>query len=223
MNPITYKLNLNGSSASTYYPAVTSLTDTVVAHAERSITPIAKKYRIFLIGYALEEPRSVEEYTYELLNLGILWRAYGSTALAVNVAPFHFMARLGEWRKTHPRWKPFIDVLRGMILSFFLVPVPVRRTEYAPRTLNDLGRLVTWLEATGDFREDAFRYIRWLGYLGTKPPEYFDAMMHNVLEFADWFEKESERRMSVFTPNVDCFVSASTSRYRWREDRFSCL
>ena len=223
MNPITYKLNVDGSSASTYYPSIASFTDRVLAHAQSSIMPIAKKFRIYLIGYALEEPRSVDEYSYELLNLGTLWRAYGSTALAVNVAPFHFMARLGEWRKTHPRWKPLIDCIRGMILSYVLVPTPIQRTEYAPRTLSDLERLITWLEATGDFREDAFRYIRWLGYLGTKPNEYFDAMMKNVLEFSDWFEKESEARMGVFTQNVDVFVSSNASRYRWREDRFSCL
>lgn len=223
MNPITYKLNLNSSGASSYYSSVGRFTDDVLSHAELSIAPIAKKYRIFLIGYELEVPRSVEEYTYELLNLGILWRKYGSTALAVNVAPFHFMARLGEWRKTHPRWKQLIDVVRGMILSFFLVPVPIQRTNYAPRTLSDLGRLVTWLEATGDFREDAFRYIRWLGYLGTKPTGYFDAMMKTVLEFSDWFENQSMVRMGDYTPNVDTFVSSSVSRYRWREDRFSCL
>ncbi|MEW5800136.1 MAG: DUF116 domain-containing protein [Bacteroidota bacterium] len=223
MNPITYKLNLNGSSALSYYPAVASFTDEVLERAERTITPIAKKYRIFLIGYELEDPRSIEEYSYELLNLGILWRAYGSTALAVNVAPFHFMARLGEWRKTHPRWKPLIDAIRGMILSYFLVPQPIHRTEYAPRTLSDLGRLISWLEATGDFREDAFRYIRWLGFLGTKPVDYFDSLMKNVLEFADWFEKESELQMGVYTPYVDSFISSRSSHYRWREDRFSCL
>lgn len=223
MNPITYKLNTNGSAASTYYPTVAIFTNEILTRAKDSLTPIAKKYRVFLIGYRLEEPRSLEEYTYELLNLGILWRMYGSTALTVEVAPFRLMARLGEWRKTHPRWKPFIDLVRGMMLSFFLVPVPIQRTEYAPRTLNDLERLVTWLEATGDFREDAFRYIRWLGYFGTKNETYFQEAMHAVLSFADWFERESEARMGSYTPHVDRFVSTASRRYRWREDRFSCL
>ncbi len=223
MNPITYALHSNGSGTSTYYTSVANLTNDILARAELSIMPIAKKYRIYLIGYRLEEPRTIEEYTYELLNLGVLWRAYGGTALAVKLAPFHFMAKLSQWRKTHPRWKPYIDLVRGMILSLFLVPIPVKRTESAPRTLNDLERLVTWLEATGDFREDAFRYIRWLGYLGTKPKEFFDGVMKSVLSFTDWFEKESEVRMGTFTPNVDSFVSKNTFRYRWREDRFSCL
>jgi len=223
MNPITYKLNIDGSAASTYYPAITAFTNEVLERAEESLMPIAKKYRLFLIGYNLEEPRTLEEYIYEFLNLGILWKAYGNTAMAVTFAPFRFMACLGEWRKTHPRWKPFIDIVRGFMLSFFLVPSSIRRTETAPQTLNELERLVTWLEATGDFREDAFRYIRWLGYLGAKQELYFRNVMDKIISFADWFEQESEKRMGKYTPNVSDFVNRSSSRYRWREDRFSCL
>jgi len=223
MDPITYKLNYNGSASLSYYPAVTAFTDRVIAYAETTITPIAKKYRHYLIGYQLEEPRSIEEYIFELLNLGVLWRAYGNTAIGVQFAPFKLMAQMGEWRKTHPRLKPLIDIIRGITLSFFLVPSPIQRTNQAPRSLNDLDRLVTWLEATGDFREDAFRYIRLLAYFGTLPKNFIPAIMETVLSFTDWFETESARTLGVFTPNVDSFVSTNQSGYRWREDRFACL
>lgn len=223
MTPLTYKLDINGSASATYYPAVKTFTDTMLAHAEPTITPIAKKYRNFLIGYRLEEPRSLEEYVFELLNLGILWRTYGSTARSVTVAPFHLMARMGEWRKTHPRWKPMIDQFRGIVLSLFLAPKQNGHTDDTPCCLNDLEQLVTWLEATGDFREDAFRYIRWLGYFGTLPEHFVPGIMEKVLSFADWFEMESAIQMGSFTPNVDSFIGAKRTYYKWREDRFSCL
>ncbi len=223
MDPITYKLNYNGSATSTYYPAVAAFTDLVIDYAEYSITPITKKYRHYLIGYRLEEPRSIEEYIFELLNLGVLWRAYGNTAVGIKYAPFRLMAQMGEWRKTHPRLKPLIDVIRGFTLSFFLVPSPIQRTDHAPRSLNDLDRLITWLEATGDFREDAFRYIRLLGYFGTLPESFIPAIMKKVLVFTDWFASESLRHMGTYTPNVNAFVSTNQSGYRWREDRFACL
>lgn len=223
MKPITYKLHQTGSSASAYYSSVASFTDDLLDHAASSIAPIARSYRDFLIAFHLEHPRSVEEYTYELINLGVLWRAYGNTALAVEFAPFHFLARLGEWRKTHPRLKPSIDFLRGILLSFFLVPLPVKKTDYTPAGLRDLEKLVTWLEATGDFREDAFRYVRWLGYWGTLTPAEVIETMRTVLAFADWFVVESEFRLGTFTPNVASFVTEKGDFYRWREDRFSCL
>jgi hypothetical protein len=101
MEPITYKLDFNGPAAKTHYPAVAKFTDEVLAKAEATIAPMARSYRHYLIKYKLEAPRSVEEYTFELLNLGILWRAYGSVALAVETAPFRLLAFLAEWRKKH--------------------------------------------------------------------------------------------------------------------------
>lgn len=223
MNPITYKLDINGTAHSTYYPAVASFTDDVLREADKSITPIAKRYRNFLIGFRLEEPRTLEEYVFELLNLGILWRAYGGTALAVRFAPFMFMAKLGEWRKIHPALKPVIDLVRGITLSYFLVPKPIQKTNGAPQSLKDIDRLVTWLEATGDFREDAFRFIRWLGFFGTQNEQMQASMFDIILSFADWFTVQSKKRMGVFTPNIGSFVEANQKKYQWREDRFSCL
>jgi hypothetical protein len=221
--PITYQLTGTGTGAGSYYQTVASFTDDVLVHAQVSLLPAARRYRAFITEHDLEKPRSPEEYALELLNLGVLWRAYGKTALAVRFAPFHFMANLGEWRKTHQRLKPAIDLLRGILISLFLAPVPVERTGFAPKGLSEIGRLVTWLEATGDFREDAFRYVRWLGYMGMFPDAELQTMIRSVLEFADWFEAESAERMGRFTPNVDAFVSERSSFYRWREDRFSCL
>lgn len=223
MVPITYKLDQEGSASSTYYPSVSEFANILLSHAENSVTPIAKKYRQYLIGYKLEEPRSLEEYVFELLNLGVLWRVYGSIAINVQFAPFHFMSQMGEWRKTHPHLKSIIDIIRGLTLSFFLTPNTILKNQENRVSLNDLERLVTWLEATGDFREDAFRYIRLLAYLGTLPPEFVPAIMEKVLSFAEWFETESAILMSIYTPNVETFVSKKQSFYRWREDRFSCL
>jgi len=223
MRPITYKLNIRGSAATTYYPAVSSFTDEVLSRAEKSVIPIALSYRDFLIAYKLEEPRSVEEYFYEMLNLGVLWRSYGATAIAIKHAPFYMLARLGEWRKMYKRLKPAIDFLRGVMLSFFLAPVPIRRTEYSPHSLKDIQSLVTWLEATGDFREDAFRYIRWLGFWSMQTATEFSETMKIIFEFTDWFSSASEERMGRFTPNVDSFIAKRESFYHFREDRFSCL
>jgi hypothetical protein len=83
MEPITYKLNPDRSAFSTDYRDVVSFTDDVLIQSESSILFIVQKYRNFLYTSKLEDCRTVEEYTYELLNLGVLWRAYGNTAVSV--------------------------------------------------------------------------------------------------------------------------------------------
>ena len=221
--PITYRLNQNGPAASTYYPAVAIFSDKVLEKSEESVALIARAYRCYIIDYELEDPRSAEEYTFELLNFGILWRAYGHKALSVKIAPFRLLAALGDWRRKHQHFKSVIDLLRGILMSFFLVPDMARRMEYAPQNLHDIGRFVEWLEATGDFREDAFRFIRWLGYWGTQTHAQFSKIMETTLALSDWFEKESLLCMGSFTPNVDTFIVKNSNFYKWREDRFSCL
>jgi hypothetical protein len=105
MKPLTYKLNENNSASSTYYPAVSQFTDQLLEKVKISVMPFAQLYRRYLIDYELEDPRSIEEYAYELLNLGVLWREYGNTALSVEFAPFKLLSRLGEWRKQHKKLK----------------------------------------------------------------------------------------------------------------------
>ncbi|MBI5474289.1 MAG: DUF116 domain-containing protein [Ignavibacteriae bacterium] len=223
MTPITYKLDAEAPASTTYYPQAEAFTDEVLERAEETITPLARSYRRYLIEYELEDPRTVEEYAFELLNLGVLWRRYGSTALAVEMAPFRLLAFLSEWRKKHQHIKPAIDIVRGVLMAFFLTPIEPRRTEATPCCLADLEYLVRWLEATGDFREDAIRFVRWLVFFSTLEPADFRTQMNVVVQFADWFESAGAGRMGAFTPNVDSFVRENAARYRWREDRFACL
>ena len=223
MQPITYRLDTDAPAAARYYPAAAAFTDKVLARARHSITPLACSYHDFIAEYGLEDTRSVEEYTFELLNLGVLWRRYGSLSLSVEMAPFHLLAFLSEWRKKHQRLKPVVDLLRGILMSFFLAPREPERTETVPCCLADIERLVRWLEATGDLREDAIRFVRWLAYWASLSSAEFGAWMERVMQFSDWFEEQARSEMGMFTPNVDAFVEHNASRYRWREDRFACL
>ena len=72
--PITYKLDAGGPSSTTYYPDVAAFTDDVLAEADACIAHLARSYRRYIIEYELEDPRALEEYTFELLNLGVVWR-----------------------------------------------------------------------------------------------------------------------------------------------------
>jgi len=220
--PITYRLDINGSATATYYPTVAKFTNQVLSKAENSLALIARIYRWYLIKFELETPRTVEEYIFDLLNLGVLWRKYGQTALSVRIAPFRFLARIAEWRK-FSIIKPVIDVIRGYLMSFFLVHSRKKSNITIPRSLHDIERLVAWLDATGDFREDAFRYIRWIGYWRTKNPDHFRELMYSILSFTDWFEKASLIHLGIFTPHVDSFIAKNKDLYRWREDRFVCM
>ncbi|HCA80628.1 MAG TPA: hypothetical protein DEP53_12945 [Bacteroidetes bacterium] len=221
--PITYDLGLRGQPSLTYYPDVAKFTDLVLARAAPSLIPIAAEYRNFLSTYGLEELRSVEEYTFELLNFGTLWRTYGARALAVKFAPLRTLATLSEWRKKHQRIKPAIDVLRGVLMTVFLMPPPKQLPEGFLPSLPQVERLIAWLEATGDLREDAVRFIRWQAFWLVLAPEQAQNIVKAAIGFSKWFEEVSRSALGTYTPNVDSFSALHSDRYYWREDRISCL
>jgi uncharacterized protein len=223
MEPVTYSLKLNDLNSESYYRDAGRLADEIMIYSESEIIPIIDKYIEYIRKYRLEEIRERGEYIIELLSFGVLWRIYSHTGLSVRFAPFLFMAKLGEWRKKHQRLKPFIDRLRGIMITLFLLPVTNgKRISQSPE-FEDIDRVCLWFEATGEFCEQAFRLIRWRGYWETLSREEMTEIFSAVGRFTEWFASESLIRLGKYTRNVDQFISVNKDKFRWREDRISSM
>lgn len=221
MDPITYTLRADGQSASSYYYDVRRFTDEVLRRADSFLVPAATNFREFVSTFNLEPVRSVEEYVFELLDMGILWRRYGATAMAVRRIPYRALGNLAEWRKKHQRLKPCVDLLRGILATVLLLPPPRKDVLRVP-TIAEVGRLLHWLEATGDLREDALRFIRWYAYWSTLSETEARQQLTASVDFAEWFDAASTDALGMYTQGVGRFVRERSSFYRWREDRITC-
>ena len=222
MNPVTYSLNIDEKNSDGYYRAISDFTDEVLLKSEESVAPIINGYLDYIKKYKLETPREKEEYILELLSFGILWRTYASTALSVQSAPFITLSKMGEWRKKHQRIKPFIDLSRGILISVFLLPAVKNKNEVPFPSIELIDRACLWFEATGEFREEALRFIRWRGYWGTLHLSEQIKIFSAIAGFRGWFEARAAEALGKYTSNVKSFLSRSRVRYRWREDRISC-
>ena len=221
MQAITYTLKPGQPNSEAYYRDVRDFTKTVIKQARFTITPVIDDYTRYLRTYNLEELRHPEEYILEILSFGILWRQYAAKALKVKHAPFVTMARMSEWRKEHQKVKPLIDFGRGILLTAFLFPETSDQRPDVP-TLEQVDHVCKWFEATGEFREQALRFIRWRAYWGTKINTELYNIFMLIEEFTDWFKEASEKALGKYTGNVDAFLESSEKKYRWREDRVSC-
>ena len=221
MEAITYTLKPGQTNSEEYYKDVRDFTKQVVEEACNTITPVIYDYINFLKTYNLEELRRLEEYILELLSFGVLWRQYAVKALKVKHAPFVTMARMAEWRKKHQRVKPYIDFGRGILLTAFLFPESNKGRPDVP-TLDQVDHVCKWFEATGEFREQALRFIRWRAYWGTKSESELFKIFMLIEEFTNWFNEASEKALGRYTENVDGFLEKSKQKYNWREDRVSC-
>jgi uncharacterized protein len=222
MSPVTYSLGLGTGNSEPYYAHIREFADEVLEHASGVLSQVVTEFREYVRTYRLEELRSTEEYYLELLSFGLLWNSYGGYALAARVAPFVTMARMAEWRKRHAQWKPAIDLARGLITTLMLMPASGRKKPAPDPTLRDVDRLCRWLEATGEFREQALRFVRWRAFWETMDAHQRACMASALFGFADWFTARSEEALGMYTTKVGKFLEGASRRYRWREDRIQC-
>jgi len=222
MEAITYSLKNGLPNSKSYYRDVRTFTDVVLSHADNSIKPTVEEFVEYLRTYNLEEIREIEEYILELLSFGVLWQSYAHKALSVRYAPFITMSRMAEWRKKHQRVKPAIDVARGILTTLLLLPKNSSNHHDQIPTLEQIDHVCKWFEATGEFREQALRFIRWRAFWGTKTNEELTKMFYIINEFTHWFEEQSKQALGKYTLNVEDFIKHSHKRYRWREDRIQC-
>jgi len=222
MEAITYSLKLDSTNSENYYQDVRRFTDEVLIQADNSIKSIVKSYIKYLSNYKLEEIREPEEYILELLSFAILWQAYGRYALKVKFAPFVTLSQMGEWRKRHQRLKPLIDLFRGLLITLVLLPQRPKKNLPSPPSLLDIDRVCLWFEATGEFREQALRFIRWRAYWGTLDEKTLANTFKSIAEFNKWFAERSIEVLGKYSNNVEGFLTDTKKRYRWREDRISC-
>jgi len=221
-NAVTYCLAPDQQNSEAYYRGVWEFTDEVLGRASDSLKTNVSEFTEYLRKYKLEELRNDEEYILELLSFGLLWKTYSEYSLTVRMASFLTLSRMAEWRKRHQTLKPAIDLARGVLVTLFLLPSGrIRKTASLP-SLHDVDRLCLWLEATGEFREQALRFVRWQGYWETMPPSRWAEGCAAVFKFVDWFIARSEETIGQYTKNVEGFLAESGDRYRWREDRVQC-
>jgi uncharacterized protein len=222
MDAITYSLKIGKNNSEEYYNDARTFTNEVLAQSADTLVPLANEYIEYLETYQLEEVREIEEYILELISFGILWKIYADKALAVKHAPFVTMSRMAEWRKKHQKIKPAIDIARGVLMTSVLLPDKNGESHIQIPSLEQVDHFCKWMEATGEFREQAIRFVFWRAYWGTKDSAFMKRTFLIINRFIAWFESRAIEALGKYTENVDGFLETSHGKYRWREDRISC-
>jgi uncharacterized protein len=222
MEALTYSLQNGQKNSNAYYDDVRAFSDIVVKKADKALIPIINEFTAYLDKYKLDKIRQKEEYILELLSFGVLWRSYSQIAQAVHMAPFLTLSKMAEWRKKHQRVKPLIDFARGILMTLLMLP-DRSKIEFTPiPTLEQIDHVCKWFEATGEFKEQAVRFIYWRAWWETEKTTKLNDIFNTIYKFTQWFANESCRVIGKYTQEVDKFINTSEDGYRWREDRIQC-
>jgi len=216
---ITYSLRNGQKKSDKYYRDIAFFSDEVLSEVEEQAGDLINAYMEYIQSAGIEELRAKEEYAFEFLTLGVLWRIYSATALGLDKIPQRLLAWLVHLRRTYSLIKPFVDIIRGVLAALLLYSTNRSKEESLPLTMENFNLTLDWLAAAGDFPEEVKRLHGWRDFLASQLEADAVRILNTSLELAAWFEETSLDRLGYYTINVESFLDTALPRYRWREDR----
>jgi len=221
-SPHIYDLRRGNLCSDSFYEESAGLCDRLLARVDRRAGVLLDGYSQHVQEFLAEPPRSRGEYAIELLALGMVLRRYESGAQ--NTPPWiaQLARRLCLARAQSPKLKPLIDLVRGGISRFCLIPNLERKVKIRATAVERLEKLADWLAATGEFKQEALRVVNWRNYLARLKPEKATHWLHVARDLFNEFEREAAIELGAYTGGVDPFLSRLQASWRWREDLLMC-
>jgi hypothetical protein len=216
-----YDLTNGEEGSNAFFNKVAEFAECVVAEAEHRAAPLLDEYNGYMRFATSEPARTRGEHALELLTLGMTLRLYSLAAArtpewAVGIADWLLRARRrSEWLK------PAADFARGCVFRFCFA-TPADTTDPGLARVSRLPRLLRWLEATGEFREETARLRHWQGYLDAASSHASTTCLQTAVCFFDWFAAEAAEALGGYTKGVRAFLGGAYLRRGVREDRFFC-
>nr|WP_267490831.1 DUF116 domain-containing protein [Paenibacillus monticola] len=112
-----------------------------------------------------------------------------------------------------------IDRLKGIAGTTILAR---NRQHECTIDLKQFGRLLGWLQASGEFEQESKRLAIWFGYLTANTPRESQNKLLRAVRHANWFEQRSEERLGCYTLRVDAYIENNLERLTWKENRIFC-
>lgn len=215
---ITYSLSKDDYNSDEYYKVVSIFTDEVIKEIQEFAHLEIEDFKEFISENKIEKLRSDTEYYLEFILLGILWKVYINKSICISKIPKTTLIKLSKLREEE-FIKTEVDYLRGILETIFLSKEEGKSVEFS---LDNLVKLLEWLLATGEFKEEVIRLNIWASYLWDKSENEINKIIYKAVKLGEWFEKNSEEKLGCYTKNVEKFHREVYKNYKWREDFIYC-
>jgi len=221
MELLTYSLKANQGKSDNYYKEIKDFTNEILNEFPRFNTSIIQD----LICYNQENDSKVrknDEYIFEFLMIGTFWKVYCTTAFNLDEKPQILLKKLADLRNENEIAKDFIDDIRGILITQFLLPNKEHVEDYTEFNLINFNKLLKYLQATGDFTQEIIRLNFWKEFFTTKSDLEISEYLKISLEFASYLEMRSQIILGKYTSNIEKFLNEKHDNHLWKEDVIFC-
>jgi uncharacterized protein len=216
-----YILKADESLGNSFYEDLSLATDQILKnfYTDPSIIHI-REFRDYISMNNIEKPRTIEMYFIEYVMIGLFWKNYSGYASGLSKTSKTIADVLYSAGRTYEPLKPTVDKLRGRLATQKLLKLD-KSIELLP-LIENLQRLVNWLDATKDFIEECKRLQIWLDFLKSKSPIYFANFLNSTREISARFVRISHKNLSAYTRGVNPFLAKAKRQYKFRDDIIFC-
>lgn len=222
METVTYSLKSNQKNSNEYYEDVRVFTDEVLEEFRDSSSSIISEFTHYIAENEIDRLRTDEEYIFEFLMLGIFWRLYASRASRLDENPRKLLQDFAYERQKNQPAKETIDLIRGLLMTPFLLPKEENIPYLCKLDINSINKLLGYLKAAGDFREEVKRLEMWKDFLSTKKQHEVSKYLLDATEFSKWFEYRSKMALGKYTSNINQFLKEKSQDHLFKEDIIFC-
>lgn len=217
MRTITYNLQ-NGD----YYKDINEFTDKIIKDSGKDLSVIMSDYIKFIVTNNREELRTYEEYLYDMIATGVYMNVYSEYPNIFTLPSDLLLSQLFKIRKKVKAFKKYIDIARGVLITLNYKNKIRTEKVRAKKNLKTLKRLILFLEATGEFREEVIRIRMFSDFLNSINQFYAEIHLKTILDFSEIFGNESVNSLGKYIPNLEEFQSNELKNHYWKEDLIFC-
>lgn len=218
MEEITYYLCKDSDNSNLFYEKLSSFTEEVEEDIYNICGEYAKDFMKFLSMNNIEYLRSESEYYLDILMMGVLWKSYINRALGLKKIPRDILIILSFLRK-YGTLKHIVDFKRGIMETIFLNNQYFRVIEL---NIKNFKKLIYYLEATGEYKEEVKRLKLWEQYFIVKGDSITRKILSSSLDVEECFKYKAKKNLGCYTEKVNDFLYRAENKYKYREDYISC-
>lgn len=215
-----YSLSTTNENSENYYVDIDRFGNCLLGEMEKRYGTLAGHFTNYIKNSRMEEIQGREIYLFEALMLGVFWNIYGGYAAGTGNMAAGLMKHAALLRRQGGFRRKVADTLRG-VLAYKLLEKPETEDFFLFPDTQGLKKLISWMEATGEFHREAKRFSVWLDFFESESRTYTFINICILRGFAAWFKTESLLKLGPYTVGVNPFVRKVQQGYEFREDKIS--
>ena len=219
MEIVTYSLKGQKENSSGFYRDLKTFTDSILNKDKYDVSWEVNPYIHFLNHHKKEKVRSYEAYFLEFLMMGVLLNEYGARVFNSGKLFRNILINLFRLRKKYPRLKDYIDIIRGYLSTLFLTKEGRKKDIQSKK---DFRTFIHWLQATGEYEQEAERFLGWYAFFQEMSYAEFLSYMKLASKTGHIFKMDASNVLAKYTHNVQKFRKTILPDQVYKENYLFC-